>query len=94
MTLIIGSSLTIAALTYPEHLFVLTLPPDARNIIRSRIRTPSEPFLRANTDRCLRQVLVENAGVVKLGTNRYPIRMNPKRRLREVDSTARCSLGL
>ena len=32
-----------------------------------------------------RQVLVENANEVKLGTERYPIRLTPKRHLREVD---------
>jgi len=32
-----------------------------------------------------RQVLVENAGVVELGTKRYPVRKTPKRRLRQVD---------
>jgi len=32
-----------------------------------------------------RQVLVENANVVELGAERYPVRLTPKRRLREVD---------
>jgi hypothetical protein len=32
-----------------------------------------------------RQVLVENADVVELGTERYPVRRTPKRRLRQVD---------
>ena len=32
-----------------------------------------------------RQVLVENADVVGLGTERYPVRLTPKRRLRQVD---------
>ena len=32
-----------------------------------------------------RQVLVENADVVVLGKTRYPVRLTPKRRLREVD---------
>ena len=32
-----------------------------------------------------RQVLVENADVVELGTGRYPVRLTPKRHLREVD---------
>ena len=32
-----------------------------------------------------RQALVENATVVELGTNRYPVRRTPKRHLREVD---------
>ena len=32
-----------------------------------------------------RQVLVEYADVVVLGTKRFPIRLTPKRRLREVD---------
>jgi hypothetical protein len=32
-----------------------------------------------------RQTLVENAAVVKLGTERYPVRLTPKRHLREVD---------
>ncbi len=32
-----------------------------------------------------RQVLVENADVVELGADRYPARLTPKRRLREVD---------
>ena len=32
-----------------------------------------------------RQVLVENAHVVELGTGRYPVRLTPKRRLRGVD---------
>ena len=32
-----------------------------------------------------RQVLVENADVVELGTKRYPVRLTPKRRLRQVD---------
>jgi len=32
-----------------------------------------------------RQVLVENAEVVVLGTERYPVRRTPKRRLRQVD---------
>jgi hypothetical protein len=32
-----------------------------------------------------RQVLVENADVVELGTERYPVRLTPKRHLREVD---------
>jgi hypothetical protein len=32
-----------------------------------------------------RQVLVENARVVELGTERYPVRRTPKRRLRQVD---------
>ena len=32
-----------------------------------------------------RQVLVENADVVELGTKRYPVRKTPKRLLRQVD---------
>ena len=32
-----------------------------------------------------RQVLVENADVVVLGTKRYPVRLTPKRKLREAD---------
>jgi len=32
-----------------------------------------------------RQALVENAKVVVLGTERYPVRSTPKRRLRQVD---------
>ncbi len=32
-----------------------------------------------------RQALVENANVVVLGTERYPVRLTPKRRLRQVD---------
>jgi hypothetical protein len=32
-----------------------------------------------------RQVLVENARVVELGTDRYPVRLTPTRHLREVD---------
>jgi hypothetical protein len=32
-----------------------------------------------------RQALVENAKVVKLGTDHYPVRKTPKRRLRQVD---------
>jgi hypothetical protein len=32
-----------------------------------------------------RQVLVENANVVELGTDRYPVRQTPKHHLREVD---------
>jgi hypothetical protein len=32
-----------------------------------------------------RQVLVENADVVVLGTKRYPVHLTPKRHLREVD---------
>jgi hypothetical protein len=32
-----------------------------------------------------RQVLVEDAKVVELGTERYPVRQTPKRHLREVD---------
>ena len=32
-----------------------------------------------------RQVLVENADAVVLGTERYRVRLTPKRRLREVD---------
>jgi hypothetical protein len=32
-----------------------------------------------------RQVLVENADVVVLGTESYPVRLTPKRHLREVD---------
>jgi hypothetical protein len=32
-----------------------------------------------------RQVLVENAKVVVLETERYPVRMTPRRQLREVD---------
>jgi hypothetical protein len=32
-----------------------------------------------------RQVLVENAKVVVLGTDRYPVRRTPKRNLRQVD---------
>jgi hypothetical protein len=32
-----------------------------------------------------RQILVENAKVVELGTDRYPVRLTPKRHLREVD---------
>jgi hypothetical protein len=31
------------------------------------------------------QVLVENVDAVKLGTKRFPVRLTPKRRLREVD---------
>jgi hypothetical protein len=34
-----------------------------------------------------RQALVENAKVVMLGTERFPIRRTPKRRLRQVDFT-------
>lgn len=32
-----------------------------------------------------RQALVENAGIVKLGKERYPVKRTPKRSLREVD---------
>jgi len=32
-----------------------------------------------------RQALVENAKVVVLGTERYPVRLTPKRHLRQVD---------
>lgn len=32
-----------------------------------------------------RQALVENATVVELGAQRYPVRLTPKRRLRQVD---------
>lgn len=32
-----------------------------------------------------RQVLVENAGLVELGTERYPVQRTPKRGLRQVD---------
>jgi hypothetical protein len=32
-----------------------------------------------------RQALVENAKVVELGKERYPVRQTPKRRLRQVD---------
>jgi hypothetical protein len=32
-----------------------------------------------------RQTLVENADVVELGTERYPVRLTPKRGLRQVD---------
>jgi hypothetical protein len=32
-----------------------------------------------------RQVLVENADMVKLGTERHPVRQTPKHHLREVD---------
>ncbi len=32
-----------------------------------------------------RQVLVEDAKVVELGTNRYAVRRTPKRRLRQLD---------
>jgi hypothetical protein len=32
-----------------------------------------------------RQVLVENIGVVVLGAERYPVRLTPRRHLREVD---------
>jgi hypothetical protein len=32
-----------------------------------------------------RQALVENANVVVLGAERYPVRQTPKRHLREVD---------
>jgi hypothetical protein len=32
-----------------------------------------------------RQVLVENANVVEVGTELYPVRRTPKRRLRQVD---------
>jgi hypothetical protein len=35
-----------------------------------------------------RQVLVENADIVELGTERYPVRLTPKRLLREVDFTS------
>ena len=34
-----------------------------------------------------RQVLVEHANVVELATEHYPVRLTPKRRLREVDFT-------
>jgi hypothetical protein len=34
-----------------------------------------------------RQALVENADVVMLGTERYPVQLTPKRRLRQVDFT-------
>src|ERR1022692_4175621 len=32
-----------------------------------------------------RQVLIENAEAVELGMERYPVRLTPKRRLRQVD---------
>ena len=32
-----------------------------------------------------RQTLVQNADVVKLGADRYPVRLTPKRHLRQVD---------
>ena len=32
-----------------------------------------------------RQVLVETANIVELGTEHYPVRLTPKRRLRQVD---------
>jgi hypothetical protein len=34
-----------------------------------------------------RQTFVENANVVVLGTDRYPVRLTPKRGLRQVDFT-------
>src|SRR6202140_3743222 len=34
-----------------------------------------------------RQVLVENVGVVVLGPRSYPVRLTPKRRLRQVNFT-------
>jgi len=44
-----------------------------------------KPFLEEALTEVWRQALVENADVVVLGTERYPVRSTPKRRLREVD---------
>jgi len=41
-----------------------------------------------------RQVLVENANIVELGAERYPVRLTPKRRLREVDFVFVCWFSL
>jgi len=60
-------------------------PPYAQSIIRSRIRTHNEPFLRTNLVEVWRQALVENANFVELGKARYPVRKTPKRGLRQVD---------
>jgi hypothetical protein len=44
----------------------------------------ASPFDQALTQ-VWRQALVENAKVVELGTERYPVRSTPKRGLRQVD---------
>jgi hypothetical protein len=43
------------------------------------------PSFEQNLVDVWRQALVENAKVVVLGTERYPVRWTPKRRLRQVD---------
>ncbi|MGD0963853.1 MAG: hypothetical protein ABSA57_08135 [Candidatus Acidiferrales bacterium] len=42
-------------------------------------------FLEETLIEVWRQALIENATVVELGTERYPVRQTPKRHLREVD---------
>jgi hypothetical protein len=43
------------------------------------------PSFEQNLVEVWRQTLVENTKVVELGTERYPVRLTPKRRLRQVD---------
>jgi hypothetical protein len=44
-----------------------------------------DPSFQQSLIEVWRQTLVENAKVVLLGTERYPVRRTPKRRLRQVD---------
>jgi hypothetical protein len=44
-----------------------------------------DPSFEQTLSEVWRQALVENAKVVELGRERYPVRRAPKRRLREVD---------
>jgi hypothetical protein len=48
----------------------------------------SEPAMKSSFEQTLvevwQQTLVESATLVELGTERYPVRQTPKRRLREV----------
>jgi hypothetical protein len=44
-----------------------------------------KPSLEESLIEVWRQALIENAKVVVLGTDRYPVRPTPKRRLRQVD---------
>jgi hypothetical protein len=54
-------------------------------LVEEIIRSRNETLVRANSRRGLEQTLVENATTVELDGSRYPVRLTPKRGLRQVD---------
>jgi hypothetical protein len=59
-----------------------SLNKESGDIIRA---DPVNPSFEQTLIEVWRQALVENAKVIELGNERYPVRRTPKRRLRQVD---------